>query len=59
MDNAKEKKFDLIIDSTMAAYANDDLDVTDDILRAMKVDPAKRQELKDKAKSKEIKSEGK
>lgn len=56
---AKEKKFDLIIDSTMAAYANDDLDVTDDILRAMKVDPAKRQELKDKAKSKEIKSEGK
>ena len=56
---AKEKKFDLIIDSTMAAFANDDLDVTDDILRAMKVDPAKRQELKDKAKSKEIKSEGK
>ena len=56
---AKEKKFDLIIDSTMAAYANDDLDVTDDILRAMKVDPAKRQELKDKSKAKEIKSEGK
>ena len=56
---AKEKKFDLIIDSTMAAFANDDLDVTDDILRAMKVDPAKRQELKDKSKAKEIKSEGK
>ena len=54
---AKEKKFDLIIDSTMAAFANDDLDVTDDILRAMKVDPAKRQELKDKGKEK--KSEGK
>ena len=54
---AKEKKFDLIIDSTMAAYANDALDVTDDILRAMKVDPAKRQELKDKGKEK--KSEGK
>ena len=54
---AKEKKFDLIIDSTMAAYANDALDVTDDILRAMKVDPAKRQELKDKAKEK--KREGK
>lgn len=54
---AKEKKFDLIIDSTMAAYANDDLDVTDDILRAMKVDPAKRQELSNKAKEK--KSEGK
>ena len=54
---AKEKKFDLIIDSTMTAYANDALDVTDDILRAMKVDPAKRQELKDKAKEK--KREGK
>ena len=54
---AKEKKFDLIIDSTMAAFANDDLDVTDDILRAMNVDPAKRQELK--SKSKEKTSEGK
>ena len=56
---AKEKKFDLIIDSTMAAYANDALDVTDDILRALKVDPAKRNALKDKAKAKESKSEGK
>ncbi len=56
---AKEKKLDLIIDSTMAAYANDALDVTDDILRAMKVDPAKRKALKDKAKGKETKSEGK
>ena len=56
---AKEKGFDLIIDSTMAAYANDALDVTDDILRALKVDPAKRQTLKDKAKGKEKKSEGK
>ena len=54
---AKEKKLDLIIDSTMAAYANDALDVTDDILRAMNVDPAKRKTLKDKAK--EQKSEGK
>ena len=56
---AKEKKFDLIIDSTMAAYANDALDVTDDILRAVKVDPAKRKALSDKAKGKEKKSEGK
>ena len=56
---AKEKKFDLIIDSTMAAYANDALDVTDDILRALKVDPAKRKALKDKGKGKEQKSEGK
>ena len=54
---AKEKGLDLVIDSTMAAYANESLDVTDDILRAMKVDPAKRQELSNKAKEK--KSEGK
>lgn len=54
---AKEKKFDLIIDSTMAAYANDSLDVTDDILSAMNVDPAKRKALMDKTKEK--KGEGK
>ena len=54
---AKEKGLDLVLDSTMAAYANDALDVTDDILRAMKVDPAKRKALKDKGKEK--KSEGK
>ena len=54
---AKEKGLDLVIDSTMAAYANDDLDVTDDILKAMNVDPAKRKALKDKGKEK--KSEGK
>jgi len=56
---AKEKNYDLIIDSTMAAYANDALDVTDDILRALKVDPAKRKALTDKGKGKEQKSEGK
>jgi Skp family chaperone for outer membrane proteins len=56
---AKEKGLDLVIDSTMAAYANDALDVTDDILRALKVDPAKRKALSDKAKGKEKKSEGK
>ena len=54
---AKEKGLDLVIDSTMAAYANDSLDVTDDILKAMNVDPAKRKALKDKGKEKE--SEGK
>ena len=56
---AKEKGFDIIIDSTMAAYSNESMDVTDDILRALKVDPAKRNALKDKAKAKENKSEGK
>ena len=54
---AKEKGLDLVIDSTMAAYANDSLDVTDDILRAMNVDPSKRKALKEKGKEK--KSEGK
>ena len=54
---AKEKGLDLVIDSTMAAYANDSLDVTDDILRAMNVDPAKRKALTEKGKEK--KSEGK
>ena len=54
---AKEKGLDLVIDSTMAAYATDALDVTDDILKAMNVDPAKRKALKEK--SKEKKSEGK
>lgn len=48
---AKEKGFDLVLDATMAAYATDALDVTDDILRAMKVDPAKRKTLKSKEKT--------
>ena len=43
---AKEKGFDIIADSTMLAFAADKLDVTDDILKAMKVDPAKRKEKK-------------
>ena len=41
---AKAKKFDIIADSTMLAFSNEALDVTDDILKAMKVDPAKRKE---------------
>ena len=41
---AKAKKFDIIADSTMLAFSSASLDVTDDILKAMKVDPAKRKE---------------
>jgi Skp family chaperone for outer membrane proteins len=41
---AKAKKFDIIADSTMLAFSSEALDVTDDILRTMKVDPAKRKE---------------
>lgn len=48
---AKAKKFDIIADSTMLAFSSDALDVTDDILKAMKVNPAKRKEkAKDAAK---------
>ena len=44
---AKEHGFDMIIDSTMLAFSKESLEVTDDILRAMNVDPAKRKALKD------------
>ena len=44
---AKEKGYDMIIDSTMLAFSKESFDVTDDILRAMNVDPAKRKELKE------------
>ena len=54
---AKAKGFDLVLDYTMVAYAKDAFDVTDDILRALKVDPAKRKALLGKGKEK--KSEGK
>ena len=44
---AKEKGYDMIIDSTMLAFSKESLEVTDDILRAMNVDPSKRKELKE------------
>ena len=44
---AKEQGYDLIIDSTMLAFSKESLEVTDDILRAMNVDPAKRKTLKE------------
>ena len=44
---AKENGYDMIIDATMLAFSKKSFDVTDDILRAMKVDPAKRKTLKD------------
>ena len=43
---AKDNGYDLIADSTMLAFASEKLDVTDEILKAMKVDPAKRHEKK-------------
>ncbi|MGN0852486.1 MAG: OmpH family outer membrane protein [Kiritimatiellia bacterium] len=44
---AKSAGYDLVADSTMLAFASEKLDVTDEILKAMKVDPAKRKEGKD------------
>ena len=41
---AKERGYDFIIDGTMLAFAKESYDVTDDILKAMGVDPAKRKE---------------
>ncbi len=49
---AREHGFDMIIDSTMLAFSKPSLEVTDDILRAMKVDPEKRKTLKADAKAK-------
>ncbi len=42
---AKENGYDMVIDSSMLAFSKAALDVTDEILRAMKVDPAKRKTL--------------
>ena len=47
---AAEKGFDLIVDSTMMAFASEKLDVTDEILKLMNVDPAKRAEKKNEGK---------
>ncbi len=49
---AKENNYDVIADSTMLAFSKDSLDVTDEILKAMKVDPAKRHEKKAAAETK-------
>lgn len=47
---AKENGYDIIADSTMLAFSAEKLDVTDAILKAMNVDPAKRNAIKkDKA----------
>lgn len=45
---AKKNGYALIVDSTTAVWAAENLDVTDAILKAMNVDPAKRKTLKEK-----------
>ena len=49
---AKENDYDIVADATMLAFSRESLDVTDEILRAMKVDPAKRKEKKPAADAK-------
>ena len=49
--NAKEHDYDLIADHTILAFAKESFDVTDEILKAMGVDPAKRKEKKEKTKA--------
>ena len=41
---AKDKGFDMILDASTLGYAKESLDVTDDILKALGVDPKKRKE---------------
>ncbi len=45
---AKKNGYDMIIDATMLAYSKESFEVTDEILREMGIDPAKRKTLKDK-----------
>ena len=47
---AQENKFSVIFDSTTLAYSDPKLDVTDDVLKRMGVDPKVRKEAKEKDK---------
>ncbi len=49
---AKANDYDIIADSTMLAFSRESIDVTDEILKAMNVDPAKRKEKKSVADAK-------
>ena len=49
---AKANGYDSIADSTMLAFSRESIDVTDEILKAMNVDPAKRKEKKSVADAK-------
>lgn len=50
---AKEKNLSLVLDGSVMAYFDEKLDVTDDILKRMGIDPKKRHEAKQKEKEKE------
>ena len=53
---AKKNGYDMIIDATMLAYSKESFDVTDDVLREMGIDPAKRKALKDKDDKSDVKA---
>ena len=49
-DYAKKNGYDLILEKPLVGFAKDSLDVTDDILKVLGVDPAKRKESADEGK---------
>lgn len=49
-DYAKKNGYDLILEKPLVGFAKDSLDVTDDILKVLGVDPAKRKEQADEGK---------
>lgn len=55
---AQEKQYAVVLDGTTIAYFDSKLDVTDEVLKRMGVDPKVRKEAKDKdaAKEKEVKA---
>ena len=54
---AQESKYAMVLDSTTMAYSDPKLDVTDDVLKRMGVDPKVRKEAKEKDKEQKEKAE--
>lgn len=55
---AKEKGLSLVMDGSMLAYFDEKLDVTDDVLKRMGIDPKKRHEAKQKEKEAKAAKDG-
>lgn len=53
---AQENKYAFVLDSTTMAYSDPKLDVTDDVLKRMGVDPKVRKEAKEKDKEQKEKA---
>lgn len=54
---AQEKKYSMVLDGTTMAYFDPSLDVTDDVLKLLGVDPKVRKEAKEKEKSEKAATE--